>query len=128
VPLHAAAIGKAVAAHLDESLLGQLLGPEPYPRLTAGTITTRSKLAKELAAIREAGYALDLESVEPGVVCIGAPIFRNGRIAGAVSLSGPRTRLTDKAIRALTPTVGDAAARITSNLSPPLTAEDGSAS
>jgi DNA-binding IclR family transcriptional regulator len=128
VPLHAAAIGKAVAAYVDESHLGQLLGPEPYPRLTSGTITTWSKLAKELAAIREAGYALDLENVEPGVVCIGAPIFRNGRIAGAVSLSGPRTRLTDKAIRTLTPTVCDAAARITGSLSPALAAEDGSSS
>jgi IclR family acetate operon transcriptional repressor len=118
VPLHAAAIGKAVAAFVDPEQLSQLLGDEPYPRLTANTVTTRIALERELETIRESGYSLDLESVEPGVVCIGAPVFRGGRVAGAISLSGPRARVTDAAIRELTPVVVEAGSTISASLSP----------
>src|SRR5262245_15188485 len=118
VPLRAAAIGKAVAAYLDEQLLRRMLGPEPYPVLTTQTLTTWSELEEDLAAIRERGHALDLESVEPGVVCIAAPIFRSGRVVGAISLSGPRTRLTEPRHADLAAVVSDAGAEVSRLLSP----------
>ena len=117
VPLHAAAIGKSVAAYLDPPLLRRMLGAEPYPRLTQQTLTTWPELEKDLAAIRGQGYALDLESVEPGVACIAAPIFRSGRVAGAISLSGPRTRLNESRVSDLAAVVSDAASEISRLLS-----------
>ena len=37
VPIHATALGKAVAVHLEPQLLATILGPEPYERFTART-------------------------------------------------------------------------------------------
>ncbi len=118
VPLHAAAIGKAVAAFLDPPTLSHMLEPEPYSRLTPETLTTWSELEGELGAVREQGYSLDLGSVEPGVACVAAPIFRGGHVAGAISLSGPRTRLTDARLDELASVVCEAGAKITQLLSP----------
>jgi len=118
VPIHAAALGKAVAAHLEQPLLRGLLGAEPYPRLTPETATTWRELEQELATIRDSGRALDIEGVEPGVVCIAAPIFRTGRVIGAVSISGPRTRLTAARLEAVGIDVSDAAAEISALISP----------
>jgi DNA-binding IclR family transcriptional regulator len=52
------------------------------------------KLKKELEAVRERGYACDREENEPGVSCIGAPIFdETERAAAAISISGPTGRM-----------------------------------
>jgi len=118
VPLHAAAVGKAVAAFLEQPLLSRMLGPEPYPRLTPNTLTSWSELEPELAGIHDAGYSLDLESVNHGVGCIAAPVFRSGGIVGAISLSGPRTRLSDERLAELAPIVCAAAAEVSHLLSP----------
>ena len=118
VPLHAAAAGKAVAAFLDQPQLARLLGPEPYERLTPETLTTWGELDGELVSIRTNGHSLDLESVELGVACVAAPIFHGGRVAGAVSLSGPRTRLTDARLAELAPVVCSAGSEISQLLSP----------
>ncbi len=54
---------------------------------------------KELETIREKGYAIDDEENEMGVRCVGAPIFNiNGEIISALSVSGPKLRVTDDKI------------------------------
>jgi IclR family acetate operon transcriptional repressor len=108
-PLHAAAIGKAVAAHLEPEELTLLLGEEAFPVYTPATITDRASLDAELEKIRREGYSLDVEAVEFGVACVAAPIFVNGRVAGAISLSGPRTRMSTRRLRELASAVREAA-------------------
>jgi IclR family transcriptional regulator, acetate operon repressor len=112
VPLYAAAIGKAVAAFLEPDKLSTMLPTEPYPRLTEKTITSLVKLKTELQHVRDAGYALDVEGVEAGVACVASPVFYQGSIAGAVSLSGPRARLTDESLSQLAPVVQSASEEI----------------
>jgi IclR family transcriptional regulator, acetate operon repressor len=94
VPLHCAALGKVLlafgAAELPDSRL---------ERRTDRTITSRSVLAGELTAVRERGYAVTIEELEPGLVAVAAPVFADGGIVlGALSVSGPASRLTAKAI------------------------------
>ena len=89
VPLHCTALGKVLlafgAAGLPEARLEQR---------TDRTITSRSALAAELAAVRERGYAVTIEELEPGLVAVAAPVFSVGVIAvGAMSVSGPASRL-----------------------------------
>ena len=69
-PIHATALGKAVAIHLDPARLGVLLGSEPYPAITPATLTTWRQLAADLDGARARGYAVDLEEVAAGVVCV----------------------------------------------------------
>ena len=95
VPLHCAALGKVLLAYGAAEL--------PRGRLeqrTSRTITSRTALAGELAAVRERGYAVTIEELEPGLVAIAAPVFVASSIAGratavaALSVSGPASRRT----------------------------------
>ena len=90
VPLHCAALGKVLLAFGAAELpKGQL------ERRTVRTITSRTALAAELAAVRERGYAVTIEELEPGLVAVAAPVFADGAAAvGALSVSGPASRLT----------------------------------
>ena len=96
VPLHCAALGKVLLAFGAAELpKGRL------ERRTARTITSRSALAAELTAVRERGYAVTIEELEPGLVAVAAPVFADGPVSaegpvavGALSVSGPASRLT----------------------------------
>jgi DNA-binding IclR family transcriptional regulator len=96
VPLHCAALGKVLLAY----------GAAELPRgkleqRTDRTITSRVALAAELAAVRERGYALTIEELEPGLVAAAAPVFAGGASAvAALSVSGPATRLAGGALPA----------------------------
>ena len=58
LPAHATALGQAVLASLEPAEAAQHLAPE-LAALTPDTITSRTVLAKELAAVRRRGYALE---------------------------------------------------------------------
>ena len=118
VPIHAAAIGKAVSAHLDPGQLAAILPPEPYPQLGPRSATTWNELRPELERVRERGYALDVEEVAQGVACVAAPVLVNGRAIGAVSLSGPRARMTDDRLADLGRRVQVVANEISQSLDP----------
>lgn len=91
--VHCSALGKSVLAGSAGPVRDLLLGPEPYPSLTATTITTRAGMDTELVHTRERGYALDNEENETGLTCVAAAIRGpDGRPAGAISISG----LTDR--------------------------------
>jgi DNA-binding IclR family transcriptional regulator len=115
-PLHCTATGKALVAHLDRVELRRLLGTR-LQRFTPNTICDWAALTAELAEVRRAGYALGREELEPGLVAIAAPIQGlDGRVAGAVSVSGPSFRMPPAAIQAYAPQVVAAAAAISRNL------------
>lgn len=96
VPLHCSASGKALLA------FGATAVPaDPFERRTARTITTRSELEVELASVRERGYAVTDEELEPGLVAVAAPVFAGGLTAiAAISVSAPASRLTGRQIPA----------------------------
>lgn len=117
VPIHATALGKAVAVHLEPARLGQLLGPEPYAQMTPATATTWSDLALRLDEVRGAGYATDVEEVATGVACVAAAILADSRVAGAISVSAPRARMDDSRIPVAGRLVAEAAKSISVRLS-----------
>lgn len=90
VPLHCAALGKVLLAYGAAQL-----PPGRLERRTLRTVTSRASLAAELAEVRERGYAITDGELEPGLVAIAAPVFRDGgAVVAALSVSGPATRLT----------------------------------
>lgn len=101
MPLHATAAGKAlVAFESDDELRKRFTGG--LSRYTKATRIEIDELLKEVASVREQGYATDLEEFEDGLRCIGAPIRDYTRkVVGAVSVSGPAHRLPDEKISQL---------------------------
>lgn len=94
-PLHASALGKAIAAFMRPETLAAALGTDPLPRLTDRTTTDRAQLLRELAKVRANRFAVNEEETIQGAILVGAPVFDClGDILGAVSLSCPTARCT----------------------------------
>jgi IclR family transcriptional regulator, acetate operon repressor len=90
VPLHCAALGKVLLAYGAAQLPSGRL-----ERRTPQTLTSRAALEAELASVRRRGYAVIDGELEPGLVAVAAPVFRDGGVVvAALSVSGPATRLT----------------------------------
>jgi len=93
-PIHASAAGKSIVANLPEDERERLLESVDLTQTGPNTITDVDALRENLAAIRERGYALNREESTAGVHAIGAPVMEHGdHVVGAISLSGPATRL-----------------------------------
>jgi IclR family KDG regulon transcriptional repressor len=98
-PTYCTGLGKALLAQLSAEHVSEILGREKVVRYTSRTLTRRSDLDRELASIREKGYAFDNEEHEVGVRCLAAPIRDNkGTVCAAVSVSVPTVRLPDREI------------------------------
>ena len=93
-PLHCTALGKLLLAYLPEEERRKILEQKALPPLTENTITDKRELEKELAKVREQGFALDREENEKDVRCVAAPI-RNyqGEVIAALSISSPIFRI-----------------------------------
>src|SRR6185437_5267623 len=97
VPLHCAALGKVLLAFGAATL--------PPGRLAARTprsLTSRGALGDDLRLVRDHGWALTDEELEPGLVAIAAPVRRDGGVVvAAMSVSAPASRLSAAQIPAV---------------------------
>lgn len=116
-PAHASAMGKVLLAGLPEGEAKRLLGPRPLRRFTPSTITDRRELARELAAIRRQGYALDNEETFPGIRCVASPLRDGeGRVLAAISVTVPAPRLGARRQNELKKLVMETAERISQRI------------
>ncbi len=96
-PMHCTSVGKAILAHLPSSVVLDILERKGMPMHTDKTITNKDNFLAELIQVKQKGYALDLEENEYGIICIAVPIFdHQGKVAAAVSISGPTIRMKDE--------------------------------
>ena len=96
IPWHACALGKAIAAYVDDSRRKNLLA-EPLPKLTGRTLTSVSALEGELKRVQKEGCALEDQEAIVGEGGIAAPVFDNrGQPVGAIGLTGSSERLLPK--------------------------------
>lgn len=97
---HFTAVGKALICCLSEDRLRDLLSlHEKASGGTAKSITTFPRLAEELAAVRERGYAIDDQEHEKFVMCVAAPIYSgDGRVIASIGVS---TRTTEHTLEQL---------------------------
>jgi DNA-binding IclR family transcriptional regulator len=94
LPLDAGSGGKVLLAWSDDA--GRVPAADPA----------------ELAAVRRRGWAGSVAEREPGVASVSAPVLRDGRLLGAVCVSGPASRLGSAPGRRLAPLVMGAAAEL----------------
>lgn len=98
IHLHTTALGKTVLAHLPAERRAEIIDRHGLPEKTENTITDRDELEDALEEIRNEGVAYDLEERIKGLRCVAIPIFRDDRISGAISVSGPNSRMGDQRI------------------------------
>ena len=94
IHLHNTALGKAILAHFPESRVDEIVDHHGMPSSTPNTITSRDALVEELETVREEGVAFDDEARVQRLRCVAVPIVNNNdRVEGAISVSGPTSRL-----------------------------------
>ncbi|MDF2092543.1 IclR family transcriptional regulator [Knoellia sp. 3-2P3] len=94
IALHATALGKVLIAFDPGAARSVLDGP--LEALTSRTLTDRPALIRQLADVRDAGYAVAVEESERGQAGIAAPIRdRGGYVVAAVGVTGPVDSLCD---------------------------------
>jgi DNA-binding IclR family transcriptional regulator len=117
---HSTAFGKVMLAALSDKEVAELMGKEPYKKLTRKTKTTLRSLLSELREIRETGIAISDEENITNVYSVGAAV-RDASGAVVASLSGavPRQGLTKREIDTLCARIQDAADSVSRKMGAP---------
>lgn len=85
--LHCSAPGKLLLAYAEPEFVEEYTS-RTHEKRTASTITDKSALLAELAAIRTRGYATDCEEFGSGITCVAAPILdHTGKVVAAIGCS-----------------------------------------
>lgn len=92
VPYHCSSLGKVLLAYGAVKIPAGRL-EKRAPR----SITTHARLLSELESVRRQGFATINDELEEGLVAVAAPVRESdGTVVGAISISGPAPRLTEK--------------------------------
>ncbi len=95
--LYCSAMGKVFLTEFKESELKAYFEDREHPKRTVYTITNFSAFQKEKEEIKEKGIAYDREEYEYGLTCLAQGIHNGqGKLIGAMSISGPTTRMEFK--------------------------------
>ncbi|MDG5761662.1 IclR family transcriptional regulator [Natronococcus sp. A-GB1] len=98
--LHCISLGKAILAYYPRERVEEIIDEYGLPGYTDQTITNREELFDQLETIRERGYAFDDEEKIEGLRCVAAPVKASkDEVLGAVSISGPSSRMTGERYR-----------------------------
>ncbi|MDQ3411925.1 MAG: IclR family transcriptional regulator [Chloroflexota bacterium] len=117
MPWNAGAAGKVILAHLPEPEREAILEADQFEQFTPDTVTAPDHLRRMLDEVRAAGYAQSAGDLDPDARGVSAPIFNaNHRVAGALSVGGPRSRMTDAALPAMIELVRQGAAEVSRGL------------
>lgn len=111
VPCHGTAAGKTLLAYRDrwrQSLLGG-----PLERHTDRTLVDPAALLREMAKIRERGFAIEDREYEPDLRGIAAPVFdRTGEAVAALGISATVQVLAADQLLRLAMVVRESAGRL----------------
>lgn len=112
VSLHSTAIGKSLLAYQPQENVEHVLERDGLPAHTDNTITSREAFEAELERVREAGVAFDDEEGIEGMRCVAAPIRDEEAVSvGAISVSGPCTRIKGERFESTLPRAVERAAQ-----------------
>jgi DNA-binding IclR family transcriptional regulator len=99
LPAHCTAAGKALLAQLSDEQLELLYPEDELPGITPGSITARTDLLAEIAAIRIRGYDANHGESEPDLTATAAAFSdKSGIPGGAITVSAPRSRMPEERI------------------------------
>lgn len=102
LPAYSTALGKALLAGLPPRDLEAFYRRVEFRALTPRTMTSASRLKREIARVRASGYAHDNEETTVGLQCVAAPIRNSrGQVLAAISISVPSGRVNGSRLNEL---------------------------
>lgn len=117
---HSTAFGKVMLAALPDKQVAEVMGREPYKRLTKKTKVTLRSLLIDLREIRESGIAISDEENIVNVYSVGAAVRdASGTVVASLSGAVPRQGLTKRDIDALCVLVKEAADSVSRKMGAP---------
>lgn len=117
VPVHCTALGKVMLAYQPEDQVNEIIKMRGLGRFGPKCITDIGKLKLELQKVREQGYSIDDEELEPDTRGMGAPIRNHmGQVTAGISLTGPARRLPFSRLEELRPALLGAAEGISKRI------------
>jgi DNA-binding IclR family transcriptional regulator len=117
MPWNAGTSGKVVLAYLPAEQREEILAVGRFRRFTDHTITDPNKLRETLEEIRRDGYHVAARDLDEDAAGVAAPIFdHDGRIAGAISLAAPLSRISSNGMERLIGHVCEATGQISRQL------------
>ena len=119
VPLHSSGVGKAFLASRPPAEALDYFRSAKKVRYTENSLVQEDEFLRDIEETRTRGYAVDREEFEDGVGCIAVVITQKGAVAGAMSISGPSSRLFGASTAQLAAEVVRSAAVVSQRLSGP---------
>ena len=103
LPVNCTALGKVLVGCGGENVragfLASMAPGSSFHARTERTIVEHERLLELFESVEREGYALDVEECEAGMCCAAAPVRdASGQVIAALSISGPASRLTPKAL------------------------------
>ncbi|MFC6260422.1 IclR family transcriptional regulator [Levilactobacillus fujinensis] len=92
-PLYCSSLGKIFLSEFSPTDLDTYLAQEELDERTINTIVDPDKLKVEIAAAKKDQLAYDNEEYEYGLTCMAVPLYQDGKVVAAASVSGPTSRL-----------------------------------
>lgn len=111
-PVHATAIGKAMAAACSPERLAAILRDRPLHAVTRRTITSRAQFDVEMDATRARGYAVDLGECQESAHCVAAAVYDVSGVIAGISVSAIANQLPEDDIRIVGAAVAQAACKL----------------
>ncbi|MCY4459977.1 MAG: IclR family transcriptional regulator [Albidovulum sp.] len=91
---HSSACGKAILAYFPEERRNWIYKRVGLKRMTAFTITDRTVLERQLADVRENGFATEEQENELGASCVAVPILGPfNEVVASISITGVTHRM-----------------------------------
>ena len=113
-PIHASGAGKALLATMNSAQISKILLKRGLDRITENTINSTDTLKQELEVTQSRGYAVDDEEHALGLRCVASPIYNEfGGASMAISISGPKVRISDQRLNTLGSKISEIATQIT---------------
>jgi len=100
VAAHATSMGRVLLAWAPPEQIEGVLGGAELRQVTPQTVTEVGALRKRLDEVREQGYAILAEELEPGLLSASAPVRdRSGAVVAALASSTSTGRSTTEQLR-----------------------------
>ena len=115
--VHSTSLGKALMAQLPDDDVRRILSAHEMVAVTPRTITDPDEYLRQLATVRDNGFALDYGENEEHGGCVAVAV--GGAAApAAISLSAPIARLSPAGIDEVASALRETAARVAQELEP----------